>query len=159
MNLNLRACGLVVWALLLAACAGEPELSRPDVGPQQERTVLAALTKVSATDQQRIAVLNAYDSTNGRLRELATQSRQIIGRWHQLDRTAPDFSTQIDALAAQWASVNAAEMKARAAFEQGVAASLSPKQWNQWQDFMSSAAAERRYEGFGDDDGGFRRGP
>lgn len=151
----LRFAALLV-AVLLCACTTEPELSRPDVGPRAETTVYDAIKKVAASDQQRLSILDAYDSSNGRLRSLAAQSRQVLARWRGLDRTAPDFSAQVDALAAQWAAVNADEMKTRAAFERSVATALSPAQWSTWQDFMRGrGAAEREQDDYGE--GGMRR--
>jgi len=138
------ASGLgLALTLLLCACAGEPELARPDTGPQQEKTVYTALTKVSASDEQKVAVLNAYDRSNDRLRQLASRSRKVLDEWRELDRRAPDFSAKVDTLAAQWGQINADEMKARAAYEQEVAAALGPKQWGQWQDFMRSVPRPR----------------
>jgi hypothetical protein len=134
---SVRLGGLILAGLLLAGCAGpEPALYRPDVGPRQDRTVFNALNRVKATDAQRIAVLNEYDATNGKLRELVKQSRQVVQQWHDLDRTAPDFQAQVDTLAAKWATLNADEMKTRAIFDHNVAVTLGPRQWSQWQDFM-----------------------
>jgi outer membrane murein-binding lipoprotein Lpp len=135
---SVRLGGLILAGLLLAGCAAAPDptLYRADVGPRQERTVFNALNRVKASDAQRIAVLNEYDATNGKLRELVKQSRQVVQQWHDLDRTAPDFQAQVDTLAAKWATLNADEMKTRAVFDHNVAVTLGPKQWSQWQDFM-----------------------
>jgi Spy/CpxP family protein refolding chaperone len=145
--------------LLVCACSGEPELSRPDTGPQEEKTVYAALTKVSATDEERVAVLNAYDRSNDRLRQLASQSRQILRDWRRLDRRAPDFSAKVDALAAQWAGLNSDEMKVRAGYEHDVAAVLTPKQWERWQKFMRSSPVPRNYDDYDNPAAGRMQGP
>ncbi len=139
-----RIVAVLALAATLLGCAGEPEVQRVDVGASPEKAMLAALTKVKASDPQRIAVLNAYDSRNGELVALDKSAKQIIKQWNNLDRTAPDYLQQVDTLAAQWAQVNGAEMKARGAYEHDLAASLSPGQWSQWQDFMRSIAAARR---------------
>ena len=131
-------------SILLSACVPtEPELERTDVGPHQERTMLNALERIKPSDEQRVAVLNAYDASNSRLRELSAQSRQIVTKWHQLNRLAPDFQDQVDALSLRWAEVNAQEMKTRAAYERSVALAITPKQWQQWQDFMNSQPPTR----------------
>ena len=120
--------------------------------------MLAALTKVKASDAQRLAVLNAYDSRNGRLAELARQSRQLVAQWYKLDRAAPDFEQQAEGLAVQWAEVNGAEMRARAGYEHALASQLTPQQWKEWQDYLLSVAeAQRRAELSGEGYGG--RGP
>lgn len=154
---------ILVAALLasaLLACASDPELQRPDLGATPEKLMLNALTKVQASDAQRLAVLNAYDARNGQLVELGKRSRQIVAQWHKLDRTAPDFDQQIDSLAAQWAEVNAAEMKARAGYERALATQLTPSQWSQWQDYLRSVGeAQRRAELFGNDSYERRGGP
>jgi hypothetical protein len=140
---------LLTGALL--ACSSQPELQRPDLGATPEKLMLAALTKVKATDAQRLAVFSAYDSRNGKLEELSRRSREIVSQWHKLDRTAPDFNQKIETLSAQWAEVNAGEMQARGAYEHEVATQLTPSQWSQWQDYMVSAfEARRRAELLGD---------
>ena len=147
-----RIVVMLALAALLLGCAGEPEVQRVDVGATPEKAMLAALTKVAASDVQRIAILNAYDSRNGELQALDKRSKQIIAQWNRLERTAPDYLQQVDALAAQWAQVNGEEMKARAAYEHDLAANLSPGQWHQWQDFMRSIGeARRRAELLGED--------
>jgi Spy/CpxP family protein refolding chaperone len=133
---------LILAGLLLAGCIDEPELYRPDTAPRQERTVLNALKRVKATDPQRIAVLNVYDATNGKLRGMVDQSRQVVRQWHELNRFAPDFQAQVDVLAAKWAALSADEMKTRATFDHDVAAVLGPKQWGEWQDFMNGEGYE-----------------
>ena len=133
---------LILAGLLLAGCVDDPELYRPDVAPRQERTVLYALKQVKASDPQRIAVLNAYDVSNGKLRTLVQQSREVVRQWHELDRFAPDFQAQADALSVKWAALNSAEMKTRATFDHDVAAVLGPKQWGEWQDFMNGEGYE-----------------
>ena len=105
--------------------------------------MLNALERIKPSDEQRVAVLNAYDASNSRLRELSAQSRQIVTKWHQLNRLAPDFQDQVDALSLRWAEVNAQEMKTRAAYERSVALAITPKQWQQWQDFMNSQPPTR----------------
>lgn len=139
-----RTVVLLVLAAILSACADDPEVPRTDLGASPEKLVLAALTKVAASDAQRVAVLNAYDNRNGELRALGKSSGQIIAQWNKLDRTAPDYLQQVDALAARWAQVNGDEMKARGAYEHELAANLSPAQWTRWQDYMRSVAAARR---------------
>ncbi len=128
----------------LLACVGEPEVQRVDLAADSEKAVLAALTKVKASEAQRIAVLNAYDSRNGELVKLNRSSKQIIDQWYTLKRTAPDYLQQVDALAVKWAQVNADEMRARGAYEHELAANLSPGQWSGWLDFMANLAAARR---------------
>lgn len=138
---------IVVTALLavgLVACADQPELQHPDLGPTPEKLLLAALTKVEATDAQRVAVLNAYDSRNGKLEELSKRSRELVAQWHKLDRTAPDFNQKIEALAAEWAEINGNEMRVRSAYEHDLATQLSAAQWSKWQDFMASVVEARR---------------
>ena len=142
MRASARFGCLVLAGLLLAGCTDDPELYRPDVAPRQERTVLNALSRVKASDPQRMAVLSAYDATNGKLRGLVKQSREVVRQWHELDRFAPDFQAQVDALAAKWAALSSAEMKTRATFDQEVANALGPKQWGQWQEFMSGEGYE-----------------
>lgn len=138
--------------LALAACAGEPEMQHPNVGATPEKLMLAALTKVEASDAQRLAVFSAFDSRNTELVALEKQSRQIVAQWNKLDRTAPDFIQQVDALATQWSELNGKEMRARAAYEHELATQLSSRQWSQWQDFMRSVGeAQRRAELFGDE--------
>ena len=130
----------------LGACAGrgEPEMTRPDLGAPPEKLVLAALDKVKATDEQRTAVLNAYDSRQQQLTDLAKRSRELVKQWHKLDRTAADFDQQVEALAAQWAQVNADEMKARSAYERSLATVLDAGQWKTWQSFQDEVVAARR---------------
>lgn len=141
------ATAILLCAGLLACAQDPPELERANLGASPEKLVLAALTKVKASDDQRRAVLDAYDSRNGQLEELSRHSRQILAQWHKLDRTAPDFERQVDALAGQWAEVNGAEMRARSGYERALASQLSASQWSQWQDFMHSVAeAQRRVE-------------
>ncbi len=148
---------ILVAALLagaLLACSSQPELQRPDLGATPEKLMLAALTKVKATDAQRLAVFNAYDSRNGKLDELSKRSREIVSQWHKLDRTAPDFNQKIATLSAQWAEVNAGEMQVRGAYEHEIATQLTPSQWSQWQDYMVSVVeARRRAELLGDNYG------
>jgi len=147
--MRILAAALLASALL--ACTNDPELQRPDLAATPEKLMLAALTKVKATDAQRLAVLDAYDSRNGKLLELGRRSREIVAQWHRLDRTASDFEPRIDALAAQWAEVNAAEMKVRAGYEHAVATQLTPSQWSDWQDYLRSVSeAQRRAELFGE---------
>jgi len=143
-NPILRAVVAVALTASLLGCVGEPEVQRVDLGANPEKALLAGLSKVKASDAQRIAVLNAYDSRNGRLIALDKKSKQIIEQWYALHRTAPDYLQQVDALAAQWAQLNGDEMKARGVYEHDVAANLSAAQWSDLQDFMSNAAAEHR---------------
>lgn len=143
----MRAATAVLLCAGLLACAQDPELERANLGASPERLVLAALTKVNASDAQRRAVLDAYDSRNGQLEELSRRSRQILAQWRKLDRTAPDFERQVDALAVQWAEVNGTEMRARSGYERALASQLSAAQWSQWQDFMRAVGeAQRRAE-------------
>lgn len=140
----LRPLAIVLLCAGLLACAEDTELQRPEVGATPEKLMLAALTKVEANDAQRLAVLNAYDSRNGQLVELGKRSREVVAQWHKLDRTAPEFGGQVDALAAQWGEINTAEMKARAAYEHVLATQLTPSQWSKWQDFMRSVLEAQR---------------
>jgi len=145
MSLMKRIVAMLALAAALSACSSDPEVRRVDVGASPEKAVLAALTKVQATKEQRIAVLNAYDSRNGTLVALDQTSKQIIAQWYKLDRTAPDYLQRVDALAAQWAQVNGDEMRARGAYEHELAASLNSSQWSEWQDFMINVAVARRH--------------
>jgi hypothetical protein len=143
----MRHAVAVLLCTCLLACASDPELERANLGATPEKLVLAALTVVKADDTQRRAVLEAYDGRNSQLEDLARRSRQVLGQWRKLDRTAPDFEQRVDALAAQWAEVNGTEMRVRSAYEHALASQLSPAQWSQWQDFMRSVGeAQRRAE-------------
>jgi len=158
-NRILRTVVAVGLAVSLLGCVGEPEVQRVDLGANPEKALLVGLSKVKASDAQRIAVLNAYDNRNGQLVKLDNRSKRIIEQWYALSRTAPDYLQQVDTLAAQWAAVNSDEMKARGAYEHDVAANLSAAQWSDLQDFMSNAAAaHRRAELYNDAGFGGQRG-
>jgi hypothetical protein len=142
---NLRTVLLLAAAAGLSACAAhEPEKMRPDLGATPEKLLLAGLDKVTATDAQRVAVLTAYDNRQEQLTDLAKRSRQIVSDWHKLDRTAPDYSAKVEALAQQWGQLNGDEMRARSAYEHDVASTLDAGQWKRWQSFMDDVTAARR---------------
>jgi hypothetical protein len=140
---------LMVAALVagLLGCADDPGVERVDLNSSPEKLVLAALSSVKASKEQRIAVLSAYDSRNGQLRSLQRSSEHIIAQWYQLNRKAPEYLSQVDALSQEWSQVNGEEMKVRGAYEHELAAALSPLQWNEWQDFINSVtSAQHRAE-------------
>jgi hypothetical protein len=139
-----HAVAVLLCACLLACAEDSPELERANLAASPEKLVLAALTVVKASDGQRRAVLDAYDSRNGQLEDLDKRSRQILSQWHKLDRTAPDFEQKVDALAVQWSEVNGAEMRTRSAYERALASQLSAAQWSQWQDFMRAVGEAQR---------------
>ena len=94
-SLMKRIVAVLALAATLLGCSSEPEVQRVDLGASPEKAMLAALTKVKATDAQKVAVLNAYDSRNGELVTLDKSAKQIIKQWNKLDRTAPDYPQQI----------------------------------------------------------------
>jgi hypothetical protein len=138
--------GGAVLSACLSACSSAPQLTRPDLGPRSERTVYAALDKVQSSDDERLRILQAYDASTDHLRDLAKQSRDLLREWDQLDRTAPDFTTKVEALATRWAALNDDEMRTRGRFEHSVATILTAKQWQTWQTFMR-APRSREEEG------------
>lgn len=125
----------------LAACSHRPPMIAPDdFGPRPEKMVLAALREIAASDDQRRAILQAFDETQPRLAMLTSNTEALLTQWQELDRRDPAFARQADALAERWASSARERLGARAAFEGRVAAALDGAQWQDWQAFWNRAA-------------------
>lgn len=122
--------------MLLAACAPHPvERSGGDFDAIGEKSMFLALKEVKANDDQRLAVMAAYDESHPRLEALAEESGRVLQRWHELDRQDPAFRDQASALADRSGEIARERMALSAKFEARVAGALSAEQWRAWQQY------------------------
>jgi hypothetical protein len=127
---------LMVAALLLGGCAA---MRDPDeFGARPEKPMYQALHEVKATDAQRLAVQAAYDRFHGKLEDLQSHSRALIGEWRALVRRGPQFTELVRGLSERWAALAAERLQLESAFEQEVAGILDESQWRDWQGFMAA---------------------
>jgi len=133
-------CAAVI-AVLLAACAhrGPPPLT-DDFAVPSERRVFVALREAEARDEQRQAILAAFDESAPKLKVLGERSENLIEQWRELDRRSAHFLRQAEELAAEYAEVNRARMHTMAGFDARVAEALDVEQWEAWQEFWSRPA-------------------
>lgn len=113
-----------------------------DFAVPAERRVYVALREAQAGDEQRKAILAAYDETEPQLRQLAERSEDLLERWRGLDRLDPAFRERASRLAIEYAEVSRARMEAAAGFEARVAETLDAGQWEAWQEFWMQPAFE-----------------
>ena len=125
---------LAALITVLVACSPRP-VFRPgeDFQSRPERMVFEALAKAKATDEQRLAVMKAWDETQPRLRELNRESAAIIQQWRTMDRREPDFGKQAGELAKHFGEVSQQRMELNAKFDASVGAVLDGTQWGNWQ--------------------------
>lgn len=100
--------------------------------PRSEKSMFVALKEARATDEQRLAIMAAYDETQPRLRDLAEESAGLIAEWHALDRTEKDFEARADALAKRWGEIARERMTVTAKFDAKVGAVFDSGQWRDW---------------------------
>jgi hypothetical protein len=142
---------------LLTACN-----PRPDIRPGEafadpsEKQVFFALKQVRASDEQRAAILAAWDESHPRAAELSRRNEELLAQWQGLDRRAPGFRASAAELSARIVEVARERMVLGAAFEERVAAALDEEQWVLWQDLGSGPGSGPRSEG-GHQGGGRRR--
>jgi hypothetical protein len=121
--------------LLLTACASDPVLPpAQSFEGRDEKSALAVLRNVQATDPQREKILAAYDKYNPALLKLAGEWRDLRRQWERLDRADPGFAAAAQTIAARRGEVAGEQIKLAAAFEQDVSATLTPQQWKDWQE-------------------------
>lgn len=146
---------LLSLALILAACAHRPPMHVPQAGVRSEREILRTLTRVQATDAQRSAVLAAFDAALPGLRGLQAQRETLQAQLQALSPKQPGYLERTQALAQQWGELHRRELEAFAGFEAAVAAALSDRQWQQWQDYLAAS----RFEAPAPRGSGMRRSP
>jgi hypothetical protein len=135
---------------LLTACN-----PRPDIRPGEafadpsEKQVFFALKQVHASDEQRAAILNAWDDLHPRSAELSRRDEELLSQWQALDRRAAGFRASAAELSAKIVEVTRERMILGARFEERVAATLDEEQWEQWQAFGSDQSPGPRGEGGG----------
>lgn len=120
-----------------------------------ERRVFVALREAHARDEQREAILAAYDEVEPKLEELGERLEILFNRWHGLDRQDPAFRERAASLAAEYAEIARTRMDATAGFEARVADTLDAEQWEAWDEFWTRPAFGPGMEGPG---GGPMRG-
>lgn len=124
--------------LLLGACATDPVLPpAQSFEGRDEKGVLAVLRSVEATDPQREKVLASFDQYNPTLLKLAHEWRDLRGQWERLDRRDPAFAASAETIAVRRTAIAGEQIRLAAAFEQQVAATLTPEQWKDWQELWS----------------------
>lgn len=132
-------------ALLLAACAPTTVVLRAnDFDPRSEKTLYAALRETGASDEQRLAILAAYDRHQPQLKQLSAESARLVEAWRMLDRRAPDFDASAAGIAAQWSTLAAKQVAAQSAFEREVAGQFDAEQWEIWQARWAAAEFDPR---------------
>ena len=105
-----------------------------------EKTVLVALRETGVRDEQRIAIMAAWDDTQPRLRSLGEQADTLVNLWRALDRRDPAFAQKSAELSKQWGSLSGERMATASRFEGSVAHLLDAGQWDRWQQFWSQTA-------------------
>jgi hypothetical protein len=136
-----RAATLAATLAVLTACA-----PRPDVRPgeafaeQSEKRVFVALREVHAGDEQRLAVMRAWDDIQPRLKAVAAEADTVMEQWRALDRRSDDFVQRSNELAFKWGELSAQRVKLTAGYESRVAAALDEEQWQAWQEFWNRPA-------------------
>ena len=143
--------------MLLVACAPRPA-ERPggDFDLRSEKAVFLALKDVRASDEQRLAVMTAFDETHPRLEALADEAERLLQRWRELDRRDPSFEQQAGALSGQYGDLARERMTLSAKFEERVATTLTEDQWTAWQRYWVRPSFGPRDREPGE--GGGRRG-
>ena len=147
---------LLATLLVLTACGGRggPRAGDDRVGPQQrysEKAVMRALGQVEADEQQRLAVLNAFDRDDAERRRLATEDEQLRRQIASLSKGQPDYLARIEPLARRTGELVTEALLIQARFEQAVVNTLTPEQLERWE-------AQFRSNGERGGFGGGRRG-
>lgn len=149
---------LLLW---LSACSHDPArgIGRADGASDvtSEKSVIRALSDVEASDQQRLAVLAAFDredAQRGRLRREAEDLRRTMSK---LPKTEPDYVTLFGPLAQRAGELVTEQLLIQARFDQSVASILSAEQFSDWQAVLRHADGGGR-GGLGGQTGA-RRGP
>jgi hypothetical protein len=128
--------GLVLT--LVSACAGDPVLPpAQSYEGRDEKSALAVLRNVEATDPQREKILAAYDKYNPTLLKLAGEWRDLRRQWEHLDRADPGFAAAAQTLSTRRGEVASEQIRVATAFEQEVTATLTPQQWKDWQELWT----------------------
>lgn len=127
---------LICALAVVAGCAGRPAM-RPgaDFDSHSEKAVFTALRQVHATDEQRIAIMAAYDDSQPRLVSVNDQADEVIGKWRELDRRDPGFAKKSAELADKWGKLSKERMALTGKFDGAVAGILKADQWDAWQLF------------------------
>lgn len=124
--------------LLVSACASDPVVPpAQSFEGRDEKGVLAVLRNLEATDPQREKILASYDKNNPTLLKLAHEWRDLRMQWERLDRNDAGFVAAADAIATRRMAIAGEQIRVAAAFEQEVAATLTPQQWKDWQELWS----------------------
>ncbi|EIT68591.1 hypothetical protein [Hydrocarboniphaga effusa] len=155
---------LLATLLVLTACGGRggPRGGCDRESPQQQRysekAVMRALGQVEADEQQRLAVLNAFDRDDAERRRLVTDGEQLRRDIASLSKSQPDYLARIEPLAKRKGELVTEELLIQARFDQAVVNTLTPEQLERW-DEQFRQGVERG--GFGESGGGRRgrRGP
>jgi hypothetical protein len=100
-----------------------------------EKSVFTALRQVHATDEQRLAILAAFDESQPRLQNLDDEADELMGKWYGLDRRDPGFAKKGAELAEKWGKISRERMALTAKFDGRVATALKQDQWDAWQQF------------------------
>lgn len=160
-----RTCHALLLAtlLVLAGCGGRggPRAGDDREGPQQrysEKAVMRALGQVEADEQQRLAVLNAFDRDDVDRRRLATEDEQLRRQIASLSKGQPDYLVRIEPLARRKGELVTEALLIQARFEQAVVNTLTPEQLERWE-AQFNQAVERGGFGGGGRRGGGRSGP
>lgn len=106
-----------------------------DFSARPEKAVFLALKEAGATDEQRRAILEAWDATNPRLETLAGQAESLLEQWRGLDARGEAYRTTADLLASRFSAVARERMVLSAKFDARVAAALDEDQWEAWQQY------------------------
>lgn len=128
---------LIVALALLAGCEPRPAMVRPggEFAAHPEKAVLVALRQVHATDEQRIAIMDAFDESQPKLAALDDDAEALMGQWYGLDRRDAGFARKGAELADKWGRISRERMTLTARFDGRVAAVLKEDQWDAWQQF------------------------
>lgn len=133
-------------ALVLEACASHPGFEAPgDFAVPSERGMFIALADVGASDKQRLAVMDTWDETHGRLNALGDEAQRVLQDWRELERRDAGFAKQSSSLAKRYSEIARERMTVVAKFEMRVASILDERQWDRWQ-----RNARRPESGFGE---------
>ena len=131
-------------------------------GPQQqgfsEKAVIRALTTVEADEQQRLAVLAAFDRDDAERRKLLTEGEQLRRDIAKLPKSQPDYLARLEPLARRKGEIVTEDLLIQARFDQAVGSTLTPDQLERWNELFRQSGERGGYGGEGGGGGGRRGG-